>query len=421
MSVRTHPMVTVVRSNAAAVQRPRLRAPRPRGPLGVEFDPFNPEVIADPAAAYRRLHERGGVHRCRRRLYVLSDYAHVRAAARAHDVVSSARGVTLVPAALPMMLTMDRPRHSEMRRLVAPYFTAESALAFHQRIEAGSAEAIQRLASTPGSDAVELLAVPLPITVIADCLGIPAGDVHRLKRYSDRVIEGFHADRSPVVIWRSARILGNLHSFYRYMRGVFERLRREPGDDVISALIASREGGTLSDEDLFWFALMLTVAGNETTTNLIGSLLLALASDPDAYARLRAEPELIEPAVEEALRWASPIQGMFRTTRADFEVGETMIPAGSRMLLSFGAANRDPRKYPRPDDFVIDRNPTDHLAFGAGMHFCLGAHLARLEAAVVLRELAARAARIELAGPVQWTSNPTVRGPLRLPLRLVPA
>jgi cytochrome P450 len=415
-------MVTILRSNAAAAQWPRLRAPRPRGPLGVEFDPFDRRVIADPPAAYRRLHERGGVHRCRRRrMYVLSDYEHVREAARASDILTSARGVTRVPAALPMMLTMGRPRHGELRKLVAPYFTADSASAFGNRMRTVTAEAIDRMLAAPDSDAVASLAIPLPITVIADCLGIPDSDVAVLKRFSDGVIEGFHADRSPAMLWRSARILQNVNAFYRYMRGVFDRLRRDPGADVISALIASQEGGVLSDEDLFWFALMLTVAGNETTTNLIGSMLLAFATDAEAYERLRAEPALIEPAIEEALRWGSPIQGMFRTANSDYEIGTTTIPAGARVMLSFGAANRDPHKYAEPDRFVIDRRPRDHVAFGLGMHFCLGAHLARLEAAVVLRELTRRAARIDLAGPVGWTRNPTVRGPVSLPLKLVAA
>ncbi len=169
MSARVHPMVTILRSNAAALQRPRLRAPRPRGPLGTEFDPFAKDVIADPPAAYRRLHESGGVHRCRRRrLYVLADYEDVRTAARAHDVLSSARGVSRVPAALPMMLTADRPRHGELRRLVAPYFTAEAALTRRPLMERVTADAIEWMLASPAGDAVRELAVPLPITVIAE-------------------------------------------------------------------------------------------------------------------------------------------------------------------------------------------------------------------------------------------------------------
>ena len=186
---------------------------------------------------------------------------------------------------------------------------------------------------------------------------------------------------------RALRSVAGALALHRYMKDVFARLRREPGDDVLSALLASQEGGELGDAELFWLSLMLLVAGNETTTNLIGSLLFALAKDPEAYARLRAEPELIPSAVEEALRWGSPIQSFFRTVTADYTVGATTIPAGARVLLLFGAANRDPRKYADPDRFVIDRNPTDHVGFGMGIHFCLGAQLARAEARVALESL----------------------------------
>jgi cytochrome P450 len=202
------------------------------------------------------------------------------------------------------------------------------------------------------------------------------------------------------------------------MTGVFARLRREPGDDVISALLASQDGGALDDAELFWLSLMLLVAGNETTTNLIGLVLLSLARDPDAYARLRAEPELIPSAVEEAVRWGSPIQGLYRTPTEDYDVGATTIPAGARVLLLFGAANRDPRVFADPDRFVIDREPNDHLGFGMGIHFCLGAHLARVETRIVLESFVQRVGRLELAGRVVWGDNPTVHGPRHLPLRL---
>jgi cytochrome P450 len=149
--------------------------------------------------------------------------------------------------------------------------------------------------------------------------------------------------------------------------------------------------------------------------------LFALARDPLAYERLRAEPELIGPAVEEGVRWGSPIQRMYRTAAVDYTVGATTIPAGARVLLLFGAASRDPREYPDPDRFVVDRNPTDHLGFGTGIHFCLGAHLARVETRVVLEQLLRRVSRITLAGEVRFTHNPSLRGPSRLPLRLEPA
>ncbi|KAA8946829.1 cytochrome P450, partial [Mycobacterium sp.] len=204
----------------------------------------------------------------------------------------------------------------------------------------------------------------------------------------------------------------------RYLRTVFAHLRRYPGDDIISAMLVSRDGGTVTDQELFWLSLMLLVAGNETTTNLIGSLLVALAENPTGYQRLRADPALIDSAIEEAVRWSSPVQHLYRMAAADYTVGSTTIPAGSRVLLLFAAANRDPRKYPDPDVFDIGRNAGDHLGFGSGIHHCLGAKLARLETRVVLEELLPRVRRIHTLGPVVWHDNPTVHGPRRLLLHL---
>jgi cytochrome P450 len=417
-SISAHPAVAIARGALRASGRPRLSRLRAQGPLGASFEAFARDTIIDPPSAYQRLHARPGVHPAGRNVFALAGHQDVRAATRAHDALVSGKGVTLVRASLPMLLTVDRPRHDDLRRLVAPLFTASRSGLMEQGMHEVVARALERILAQPGADAVSELAVPLPITVIARMLGVAEADLERLHRWSDGIVEGFHAGsslRSAASGLRSGRAAVALHG---YMLGVFARLRREPGDDVISALLASRDGGTLSDEELFWFSLMLLVAGNETTTNLIGSLLLALARDPLAYERLRAEPELVGSAIEEAVRWGSPIQRMFRTAAADYRVGATTIPAGARVLLLFAAANRDPQQYRDPDRFIIDRNPADHLGFGAGIHFCLGAHLARVEARVVLEQLLHRVSRIGLAGAVRFTRNPTVHGPSRLPLRL---
>jgi len=174
----------------------------------------------------------------------------------------------------------------------------------------------------------------------------------------------------------------------------------------------------VNDEELFWFALLLLVAGNETTTNLLGNMALAFLHHPDQWRLLRTHPELAPAAVEEALRYDSPIQGFFRTSVAPYAIAGEEIPAGQRVLLLFAAANRDPRHYKRADEFLIERNPTDQLAFGSGIHLCLGAHLARMEGAAVLRALLERTDGLELtAEPVRGT-NPTLRGLTKLPIAL---
>lgn len=420
-SVATHPAATIARGMADAYRRPRIRAASAVGPLGAPFEPFAAATIADRAGAYRRLHASPGVHPVGRELYALASFDGVRAGARAHHALASGKGVALVRASLPMLLTVDRPRHAELRRLLGPQFTAERSAAMMPGLRALATAALQRMLANPGSDAVTELAVPLPITVIARLLGVPEQDLDLLHRLSDGIVEGFHAGSSLRSIGRGVRAGATVVSLHRYMSRLFVRLRREPGDDVISGLLASQAGGEMRDDELFWLSLMLLVAGNETTTNLIGSLLYALARDPEAYERLRSDPELVGSAVDEGLRWGSPIQGMFRTVIDDYTVGSTTIPAGARVLLLFGAANRDPTKFADPDRFVVDRHPGDQIAFGSGIHFCLGAHLARLEARVVLEELIPRVAALELAGEVSWRDNPTVHGPSHLPLRLVAA
>ena len=186
----------------------------------------------------------------------------------------------------------------------------------------------------------------------------------------------------------------------------------------MSKLLAEHPDGHLSDSEIFFFFLLLLIAGHETTTNLLGNLVIALIAHPDEWRKLKDDPSLVPSAVRESLRYESPIQGFFRTAVAPYRVGDAEIPAGARVLLLFGAANRDPRHYPDPDVFRVERDPRDHLGFGGGIHHCLGVTLAEMEGIAVLRELLARAESIELAGDVVRTVNPTLRGAKRLPIRL---
>lgn len=416
VALAAHPATTIARSTVHAIGQLGRRPPTAIGPLGAPFQPFDPATAADPAAAYRILHANPGVHPIGRRAFALAGYDDVRAAARANDVLLSGDGVTFLATSLPMLLTLDEPRHGELRRLLTPLFTARRLAALEPMMRRLTGAAIERMLAHPGADGVAELAVPLPITVIATLLGVPETDLDRFHRWSEGIVAGFEADGRR---WAEPlRSVVAALAMHRYMRTVFANLRQHPGDDIISAMLASRDGGSVSDQELFWLSLMLLVAGNETTTNLIGSLLVALGENPASYQRLRSDPALIDAAIEEAVRWGSPVQHLYRTAAADYTVGSTTIPTGSRVLLLFGAANRDPRKYPNPDVFDIDRNPTDHLGFGSGVHHCLGAKLARLETRVLLEELVARVRRIRTLGPIAWRNNPTVHGPQRLPLYL---
>jgi cytochrome P450 len=417
--------VAVWHSRAGARRVRRRLSHRGRGPIGgaapTSFDPNDAGIRADPHPAYRALLAGPNLHYNRRRaLWYVVRYDDVRAAARSHDSLSSAESVAPYRAHIPTMLTSDRPEHTRLRRLVTADFTRDAVQRQRPAIERLAAESVDRMLADGKTDAVERLASPLPVAVIAQLLGVPPADFPDFRDWSDKVVKAFAIGRGLDAIRDSADVLGSTIRLNHYMSEQFERLRREPGDDVLSGLIASSDGGELTPDELFWFAFMLLVAGNETTTSLLGTMMLSFARHPDQFARVREEPDLVPSAVEESLRHGSPIQGLYRTASADHPVGDAFIPAGGRVLLLYGAANRDPRHYADPESFDVARNPTDHVAFGSGIHFCLGAHLARLEGQVVLDELIRRVGAIELAGEPVWNENPSVRGLACLPVRLVP-
>jgi cytochrome P450 len=279
------------------------------------------------------------------------------------------------------------------------------------------------LAADP-AEAHTQLAGPLPVEIIADLLGIPEGDRPDFRTWSDEIVEAMAVGvgENPLAPSAIRDYVGTIRSATRLL-SFFDELiaerQRDPGEDLISALARSEQEGGLSNSELFWFTLLLLVAGNETTTSLINGLLLALATSPAEFERLRDDPERIPTAVEEGLRWTSPVQAFFREARAPYDVAGVTIPARSRVMLAFGAANRDPTVYDDPDAFRLDRpEGTKHLAFGSGIHFCLGAHLARLEATGVVEELIRRVETIGLAGEPVWARNPSLRQIRRLPLRI---
>jgi cytochrome P450 len=274
-------------------------------------------------------------------------------------------------------------------------------------------------------DAVTALSGPLPVMVIAELLGIPADDHETFKRWSDRVVGAFGLVDQPeqeLEPEQGEPVVEALGEMYAYFTALFEDRQRAPRDDLVTRLLAaSEDGDELSADEVWWFCLMLLIAGNETTTNLIGNMLIAFAEHPGEWRLLKEQPGLVRPAVEEALRYDPPILGLFRTARRPFPVGDEEVPLDARVLLLFAAANRDPARYDSPERFSIGRNPTDHMAFGNGIHFCLGATLARTEARAVLEALLRSARSVEITGEVERMPNPTVRGPACLPLRLQPA
>jgi cytochrome P450 len=414
--------------DARAAVRTRVARARGAGPGAgaplTDADPLSGPVLADPEPWYRELHARAPVHYLPKRdLFVLNGYDEVRAGARAHDVLSSADGITRFRAPVPMLVATDRPDHARLRRILARDFTKERMDGWRPELERLAGEAVDRIlgAGAAGTDAYAALAAPIPLEVIAAILGVPDTDRTALHRWSDAAVVGFSMTPGPNGLATLLQVIKDGSEMFEYFEAEIERRRAAPGDDALSRLVAfDDEQGRLTTDELLWFTLLLLVGGNETTTSLMMGLLLAFAQDPAQYDALRANPdELIPKAIEEGLRWTTPIPAFFRTARADYVTGGVTIPAGARVMVSFAAANRDPARFADPARFDLHRDLKEHVAFGSGIHFCLGAHLARLETRIVLETLVRRVSRIEVVGAPEWRLNPSLRGIDRMDVRFV--
>jgi cytochrome P450 len=278
------------------------------------------------------------------------------------------------------MLFSDPPVQTRLRRLVSRDFTPRRI-----RERRGSFEVMADLANA------------LPVMVIAEMLGVPPEQYHTFKEWSDIIIAGENALPGQPIPDDVVEITDQLRS---YFDREIEKRRTQPGPDLISALVAAHvDNEAMSAEELIAFVVLLLVAGNETTTNLIGNGMLALGRHPDQMELLRRSPELGPRAIEEMLRYDGPVQATSRRATADVEIGGTAIPAGAECFILLAAANHDPAQFPDPDRFDITREPRDHVAFGEGVHFCIGAPLARLEGAIAIGETLRRFPKLRLADP----------------------
>jgi cytochrome P450 len=341
---------------------------------------------------------------------------------------SNAFGVTLASADAPagpvpseMILFLDPPRHRLMRRLASPRFTPRAVTTHRadiERIAAGILDEAATAGATGECDFVERIAAPLPTAVIARILGLPRADWDLLYRLSNEVIgatdpEFQRPGETPVQTNRRAR-----RELRAYVERLIERRRSDPGDDLVSELMHARlDGAPLTAEQLLEYTELLVEAGNETTRNAISGGLLAFCEHRGEWQRLRERPELLPGAVEEILRWVSPIAYFARTATEDCELHGEKIRAGDQVALYYASANRDEEVFADPFEFRIDRRPNRHLAFGSGEHVCLGAHLARVELETIFRHLLGRLEAFEVSGPVERLSSAINGGVKHLPLR----
>ncbi|MGH3956179.1 MAG: cytochrome P450 [Mycobacterium sp.] len=416
----TKPVVRSLITNAATEIRAKVSGQQFPGVQETVFDPMDPETAANPYPGYRTLLAGGRLHYNRKRnAFILCRYEDVRAAARNDALLSNRDGVVRARFEVPVLLNMDRPRHTELRRKALPGFTRGALEGWAPTVDRMAAELVTGLLGDPGSDVVEHLAVPLPMRMIAHILGIPPEDEAFFRHWSNESVRVANVEFSPKGLRQVPGTLNGVRHLHDYFMTQLGKGNLLGADTVLGKLVADAGEGAISHDELFYFALLLLLAGNETTTNLLSTMFLTMSENPDQFELIRSDPRLLAGAVEEQLRYSSPIQNFYRTATQDYPVGDAVIPAGARVALLWGAANRDPREFDDPDRFLATRPVTQHVAFGSGVHLCLGAGLARMEGQAVLRELVNRVQRVEVEGTPRWTTNSSLRGVEELRVRLV--
>jgi len=391
----------------------------------VQLNPMDPAFIADPYPTYHRLRAEDPVHMSPMGFWVLTRYEDVVASLRdprfAKEAipafVASRFGITIVGPGL-SMLDRDPPNHTRLRSLVNKAFTPRVVEVLRPRIQQIVDELLEANRSQGAMDLIEDFAYPIPVIVICEMLGVPIEDRERFRKWGLDIARGLDAILLPAdseITQRSATSRRELGAYFREL--IAER-RARPRADLLSDLIAAEEAGDkLSEDELLATCILLLVAGHETTVNLIGNGTLALLRHPDALRRLRDEPGLIASAVEELLRFDGPVQRTARIPSEDVTIGGRTIPKGEMVLPFIGAANRDPAQFPDPDRLDIARTDNRHIAFGWGIHFCLGAPLARVEGQIAIGTLVTRLTKLALAADTpDFRPSLTLRGLSTLPV-----
>ena len=381
---------------------------------------FSDDARRDPYPLYEQIRSTSPVLRePQSGLWMLFDYESVKRALTDHVTFSSRHG----PAE--WMIFLDPPRHSKLRGLISQAFTPRSISNLEPRIGELSRRLLESVVEQGEMDVAVDFAVPLPMAVIAEMLGVPVADRPRFIKWNDAIL------KMSYTVGATEPVDGIVQDFRaataemnEYLGELLPKRRRSPKDDLLTRLVqAELDGERLTQADILGFFQLLLLAGSETTTNLINNAILCLMENREQLARLSATPKLLPSAIEEVLRYRSPLQWMFRLTTRDVQMNRQTIPAGRLVLAMIGSANRDPTQFPAANRFDISRDPNPHLAFGHGIHFCLGAALARLEARIALTEFFTRVKDFGPADGEPWQPRQGlhVHGPSRLPIRFAPS
>jgi cytochrome P450 len=390
------------------------------------FNPKLPEFHSNPYPFYHRLRSEDPVHQTDEGFWVVTRYPDVVTVLRDQrfgredfgPMVSAVYGDDSERVPRPMVFR-DPPAHTRLRSLVSKAFTSRVVQGLRPHIQEIVDGLLDRAHDRGRMDVISDLAYPLPVTVICEMLGVPPDDRDTMRQWSEDITRsldalGLPSDREIVKRGRRAR-----HALGEYFRRLLPERRRRPQADLLSLLLAAEEqGDKLTEDELLATCVLIFIAGHETTVNLIGNGLLALLQNPTELEKLRSNLELLPGAVEELLRYDSPVQRTARVTKSEIPLGGKVIPRHALVVAAIGAANRDPAHFAEPDRLDIARRDNDHIAFGFGIHFCLGAPLARIEAQIALGTLLRRLPRVELATDTpRWRESSTLRGLKALPIR----
>ncbi len=386
---------------------------------------FSDEARRDPYPLYDQIRATHPVlYDPQTDFWMIFDYAGVKRALTEHAVFSSDLLTSTGQPTPPWMIFLDPPRHTNLRGLVTQAFRPGVIATLEPRIRELSRELLQPALQRGEMDFAGEFAIPLPVKVIAEMIGVRSADWPRFSNWSEVILtlsQTVASSDAGAAAGRAVR--ATTVEMGEYLAELTREKRGNPKNDLLTNLVhAEIDGERLTPAEIVAFVQLLLVAGNETTTNLLNNALLCLMENPEQLARLRCSPALLPAAIEEVLRYRSPVQFVFRGVRQDVEMNGLLVPAGKRVLAMIGSANRDPRQFSEPNRFDIGPEPKPHIAFGHGVHFCIGAALARLEARVALSEFLAAVRSFARTSVEPWEPRAglNVLGPKRLPIRFEP-
>jgi len=392
----------------------------------IQFNPMAPEFMADPYPTYHRLRTEDPVHHSPLGFWVLTRYVDVIATLRDPRLIKepiaafvAARFGMAVPPGIGLsMLDRDPPDHTRLRGLVSKAFTPKALESLRPHIQHIVDGLLDAAEGRGEMDLIEQFAYPLPVRVICEMLGVPVADHERFKHWGLDIARGLDAIMLPPDSEVARRSMHGRQALAGYFRELIAERRAAPREDMLSALIAAEEAGDkLNEDELLATCLLLLVAGHETTVNLIGNGSLALLRHPAELRKLHENPGLVTTAVEELLRFDGPVQRTARIPSEDIKIGDVTIPKGEMVMPFLGAADRDPAQFSDPDRLDITRTDNRHIAFGMGIHFCLGAPLARMEGQIAINTMLRRLPKLALATDrPEYRESLTLRGLKALPV-----